>query len=493
MQTQSNEYDVFPYPGNEQRLSNYDYFEKLFLGEHFDAFRMKIDTKKYNEAYAKLRYVAVNFAGLVSKVCADMLFSEAPQFKSETNQDFIDALILDNKLKIQNYESALSNSYNGDALFKLRVGKRLPTDTQSTIIIEDITPKIYFPHINEFNVRDLPDYQELAWTFTRNKRQYLRIERHKPGTIENEVWLMNGNKLAAKEDIAMLGIEGLKDIEETKVDNSLLIHIPNWKAGNRWNGISDYYDIDQLIYALNNRISKVDNILDKHSDPILMVPEGILDEKGRVKKGSLGVIEMKEGETGKPEYIVWDASLENAFKEIEKLVEFLFMTSETSPDAFGMGQGQSDSGRALKLKLLRTLAKVQRKRLYYDDGLKQVFLVAQKLALAHNVTVRGVKCVDAKDIDIKWMDGLPIDESEQVDTEVKRVDAGLTTVTDSLMRIDGLDEKSAKKKAKEIDDENKIAMPTPTPGANPFAKKPDNGMMPMDGKNSNMPMQPPQK
>ena len=36
-----------------------------------------------------------------------------------------------------------------------------------------------------------------------------------------------------------------------------------------------------------------------------------------------GMIEVAEkGE--KPEYIVWNASLEVAFKEIDKLVEFLF-------------------------------------------------------------------------------------------------------------------------------------------------------------------------
>jgi len=65
------------------------------------------------------------------------------------------------------------------------------------------------------------------------------------------------------------------------------------------------------------------------------------------------MFEMDEA-GNKPEYIVWNANLDSAMKEIDKMVEFLFMFSETSPDALGLGKGgQAESGRALKMKLLR--------------------------------------------------------------------------------------------------------------------------------------------
>lgn len=475
----------FPYAGEKRRLDDYEYFERLFFGQHFDAFRIRIDNKMYGEVYNQLRYVKANFAGLVSKVCADMLFSEGIEISADDgDQEFIDALVRTNKLDIQFYESALSNSYLGDALFKVRIGKRHPSSAteQPTVIIEDITPTVYFPTIDQFNVRQDPETKELAWTFTVGKKTYLRKEIHTAGKIENKVYEMQANKIMQEVGLEILGIKDLQPVVETKIEESLLIHVPNWKTGRRYWGISDYYDLDALFYAINNRLTKTDNILDKHSDPILAVPEGILDEKGQVKKGSLGMVEVPAGvgNEGKPEYIVWNASLDNAFKEIEKLVEMFFMISETSPDILGMGQGQAESGRALKLKLLRTIAKVSRKKLYYDHAIKEVLYTAQKLAKAWGVEVDGVKLKKEPVFpSIEWSDGLPIDISEQIDNETKALDAGITSKADAIMRTYGYDKETAEKMVKEITDERSIAMPTPTLTGNPFKK----AGMPMDGKN----------
>lgn len=472
---------TFPY--DKDRLNDYEYYEKLFLGQHYDAFRIRIDNPNYGEVYNKLRYVKNNFAGLVSKVCADMLFSEpvVVSVEDENTQEFIDALMRTNKLDVQFYESALSNSYMGDALFKIRVGKKHPNNKNEkpTIIIEDISPMIYFPEIDLFNVRQDPEVKELAWVFKLGDKKYLRKEIHKIGTIENKVYRMEGDKIKEEVDIAILNIPDLKEVQETKIDESLLIHVPNWKIGRRYWGISDYFDLDAIFYAINNRMTKTDNILDKHSDPILAVPEGILDEKGQVKKEKMGMIEVPAGAgtEGKPEYIVWNASLDNAFKEIEKLVEMFFMISETSPDILGMGQGQAESGRALKLKLLRTIAKVARKKLYYDYAIRDVLYIAQKLAKAWNVDVDGAKMSGEPEYpDIEWSDGLPIDISEQIENETSALDAGITSKADAIMRVYGYDQETAEKMAEEIKDEKAIAMPQMNTSVNPFKKnqEPDN-------------------
>lgn len=61
--------------------------------------------------------------------------------------------------------------------------------------------------------------------------------------------------------------------------------------------------------------------------------------------------------------------------------------------------------------------------------------------------------------EIKWFDGIPVDESEQTEIEAQRLDAGLSTKADSLMRLDNLEEDEAKKKADEIKKEQTIEMP----------------------------------
>lgn len=472
---------VFPPDADKARLAKYDYYSNLFTGDHFEAFNIKVgDSDSFAKAWKKLRYTVVNFAGLISKITADMLFSEPIAIKMPDggDQEFVEALWKANNMNAQCYESALTNSYLGDALFKLRIGKRYNADKKTTVLIEDTTPRIYFPMVNDFNVRAEPEKEVLAWVFEVSGAKYVRMEIHSTGKIENKVYKLKGDKLDTEQPLSLLGDPDIVPVELTKVDFSLIQHVTNWKTGDRYFGISDYYDLDSLFYAINNRMSKIDNILDKHSDPILTVPPGILDEKGKVKKSQLGVIEIQEGETGKPEYVVWDASLDNAFKQIEKLTEYMYMVGEVSPDVLGMGEGVSDSGRALKFKLMRTIAKVARKKLYYDFAIKQVLYKAQVLAKAWGVEVDGLKLKGEPMVpELEWSDGLPEDMVEMLDNEIKAVDAGLKSKKDAIMSLYNVDETTAEEMLKTQQKEGIEAIKM-NPMADFPAKKPGNPMQP---------------
>ena len=456
---------LFPYPDDEGRLGNYNFYENLFWGNHFDAFNVKISSENYGKYYARLKFIVANFPGLITKVVSDLLFVEPPKIKMPTpeGQEWVNSLIEENKLRLQWYESSLDNSYFGDALFKLRVGPRYD-NTDSTVLIEQQTPKVYFPLMDPFNAKGEPKEMELAWVIAIGEKTYLRKEIHKRGEIINRVFLLEGQEIKEEENLSLLGDSAPKEYEPVKGKRPLVIHIPNWRAGNRWNGISDYYDLETLFYAIDNRMTKIDNILDKHSDPILAVPDGIIDEKGQVKRSKLNLFVRGDGENKEfdPSYITWEANLESAIKEIDKLVEMTFMMSETSPDILGMGQGQAESGRALKLKLLRTLAKVQRKQIYYYQGIRDMIYTAQVLAYEYGVTV-GEKKVKFKGTpeypEIVWRDGLPADMREQAEVEQIRIDSGTTTKKDAVMRLDDIEDDAAEKKVKEIREEDALDMP----------------------------------
>lgn len=459
---------VFPYKNAQARLNAYSKYDKLFDGKHFEAFSIEINSLQYTQNYAKLKYVAVNFAGLISKVSADMLAGEPIKLSGSTKEmtDWLSGLAFENGLHTQLYESALKNSARGDAIFKVRSGPKKPGDSVSTVFIEDITPSIYFPAVNAGNWRAEPKYKELAFLVNIGKDEYIRIERHYPGKIENELWEYRDKVLYRQAPLALYNPD-LPEVEETGIDRSLIIHVPNWRAGDYF-GVSDYHDIEALMYAVNNRMTKNENILDKHSDPILALPEGVLDEQGNIRKDKLQLFTIPDNEMGskpaKPEYITWDASLDNSFKQIDKLIEFLYMTSETSPAVFGMDkQGAAESGRALKLRLMRTIAKINRKKLYYDQGLKEAIYVAQLLAKAHGYEVMGKKLPGEPEVpSITWADGLPIDDQEQIENVGKRLDQGTESKTDAIMTLDGLDREDAEKKAKRITEENGVAVPTST-------------------------------
>lgn len=470
----------FPAKIDAERISDYDYFYSLFEGKHFDAFKIRVGNKDFNEAYARIRYLYVNFPGMISRIVADMLFGEPVKIKVENPdaQAWLEDFWKANFLDALWYESALTNSAMGDAIIKLRTAKT--SDDSLTVKLEQTPASIYYPHIDPQNVAADPEVRELAWIVKVGDDQYLYREIYAIGKITYEAWKMHGNKPETKMPASTV-FPGTPDELETKIDKHILMHIPNWRTGMRWNGYSDYYDLDSLFFAINNRLSMVDNVLDKHTDPILMVPPGVIDPKtGKVKRKDGRVIEMESGEDGKPEYIVWDASLENAFKEIEKMVQFIWMIGEISPDTLGLGEGQADSGRALKFKLMRTIAKINRKKIYYDRIIKEALYVAQLLAKANKAKVNGKDVTwDPIMPDLVWADGLPADETETIDNITKELDAGTMSQQDAIMKMHGVDESEAKKRIDTINKEKEAAMPAPLdPNRNPFGKDKGNPAQP---------------
>lgn len=475
----------FPPPKEIQRINDYEIYEKIFFGEHFEAFNIKTggEFKAEFSKLENLRYVMVNFGGMISKLSADMLFEEFPKITMPNADEFIDALIESNNMKTQLYESALENSYRGDAVLRIR-------GENKQVIIEDLNPSVYFPEYDENNVRKEPKAHNLAWKVgigglnptTGKQRIGMFMEKHLKGSIEYHLYEIDaaGNVLGEITPIESYYPE-LKASEKTNVDDFLVVHIPNYRVNSRFFGISDYKDLTALFVAIENRLTKVDNILDKHGDPILAVPEGVLDEEGKVSRQSFGVIEVPTdaGSGQKPEYIVWDANLDSAFKEIDKLVEFLFMTSETSAAAFGLDkEGQAESGRALKYKLLRTIAKKHRKELYFDVGLKRLFKNACLFAKANGFKAGDVEFKgEVGKVQIEWQDGVINDALETLELEEKKQSMGISSDIDIIMRTEGISRKEAEAKVKQIQEEKKANMPA-------FAVNPYNAKDPANANNN---------
>lgn len=457
---------AFPKAVDKPRLQAYEHYDQLYTGDHYKAFAIKAE-KGFTEKYSQLRYLSANFAGLMSRVMADMLFGEKIVFDTndKNNQGWLSGLIDDNHLIAQLYESELGNSRRGDAVFKLRIGPSENSPTApSTVIIEEITPGIYFPVLDVSASRYTPKEDVLAWTFVQNGQTYLHKETHRPGYIFHEIYRYDPAKevITSTEDVTQFGFVPQ---EETKIETSLIFHVPNVRDGNFF-GTSDYRDLEQLFFALNNRITKIDNILDKHSDPILAVPPGVIDEKGQVKKSALNMFVVDNENPGfnKPEYIVWNANLEWAFKEVDKIIDMLYMFSGIAPASTGyqsdQSAGQVASGRALKFQLLSTIRKRNQKKIYYDIAIKEMLETAMELGKAWNIEIDGFKVGVPEKPDINWGDGVINDTTEMVDEEVKRIDGGLSSRADAISRLDGISPEDAAKKVKEIDKEMAITVPS---------------------------------
>jgi len=451
-------FTYYPPKEDETRLLGYEKYQKMFDGEHFEAFEVK--KQDIFEDLKQIEYIIVNFAEMISKLNADMLFEEFPKITlPDGDNEFMDSCFYENNLRRQIYESGLENSYRGDAVFRIRA-------EDSKLIIEDINPSAYFPVLNEQNTRAEPKEKILMWTYegkdlkTKINGTVLRVERHTKGWIVNEAYLLKGKTGEIGVKLPYNDYFDGEEVVDTKINEWLIIEIPNYSTNNSYWGISDYKSLISAFNAINKRKTKIDEILDKHGDPILAVPDGVLDEDGQVQKKKFGVIEVDTGEDGgmKPEYIVWDAKLESAFREIEDLTKDIFLTSETSQALFGMdsGGGQAESGRALKFRLIRTIAKKHRKEIYYTDGLTTLFYNAQLFAKAN-----GLKCGDKKLSKeptkpvIEWQDGVINDMVEVVEIETTKINNDLQTKAGAIAVIEGITQDEAEERVEKIDEEKK--------------------------------------
>jgi hypothetical protein len=161
-----------------------------------------------------------------------------------------------------------------------------------------------------------------------------------------------------------------------------------------------------------------------------------------------------------PGYVTWDGQLEAAFKQIDLLMEQLYILSETSAAAFGqLKAGLAESGTALKRLMMAPLAKVNRIRMRFDPALKEVIWLASLLERAQGMS----GAVVLEDIHIDWKDGLPDDDNELTQNETQRYTAGLTSLESSLRRMYGLEGDALQEEIERIKGEQKTQSNTQLP------------------------------
>ena len=444
----------FPPSEEKDRIHRYQANRQLFFGNHGDGLAGYLQNHGKEFSNGTLRLLSIPFAGMISTVSADLLFEQFPKVTTENNNQFIEALKTKNNLEVQFYESALSGSYAGDVVFRVRV-------ENEEVIVEDVNPEVYFPEYDATNVRREPTAHNIMYKVplgtdvNHHPREGVLQERHTAGLIEYRLWLLDANsdQIVKELDLAEYDPE-LPLRVDTNIDKPLVIHIKNHGVNSSRFGVSDYHDLYDLMYAIDNRISRTESILDRHGDPILTVPPGILDETGQVAREQMGVIEMgmdaQGNSTDKPEYIVWDAKLESSFQQLETYIDQLLTFAQISPAILGRDNaGQAESGRALKFKMLRTLSMKNRKQKYFENGMKQIFQTAQELAKKNGYTANGVVSADPEEVQIEWPETYTSDEHEETQLEVMKVNNGLSSNARSIARLEDITVEEAKERVEE--------------------------------------------
>ena len=438
------------------RVKRYDRNMELVKGRHWELFENPWKVKgtgstmevsrdwERRRKRSELIYIILNMAGLIAKVSADFLFLEPLDVSLKSLDENVDQesdQIKEGQKKLKDiwkrnnmdtalYESALTNAVKGDSVWKIN-----RVDSKAEIV--EMDPENWIPETGR-NRRNYIAHNFLT-PIRSDELWYVLVERHEVGVITNELRIVKNGK--SKDDALVInaGVQigepvsdeiydkvltaalgkGKVPKKEVKTDLEFMpvVHIPNIRFQTDTFGTSDFDDLETLFMELNMRVSQNSRVLDKHGDPKMFGPR-LTDDNGEIDRDDLEYIEIAEGDT-KPEYIIWQAALDHSQSQINFIVDSILMLSETSKAAFGMTDGAVESAAALKVKLIRTLAKIARKRLYYDPGLKNILEYAM-------VIESGESTADSDDVElaIKWPSGLPEFVTETINNETKKLTTG---------------------------------------------------------------------
>jgi len=426
---------TWPPAGEQARMDRYAKNALLYEGKHgqvwpeLNPFPEVASQRRFNDSpqYDRNRVdMAVNWYKRLTTVFADLLCGEPFKVTADP-QATADRIIKDNALVLNTYDLSMDVIKNGTGLFKIRFDKRG--------IIEVINPRLWYPIVSPDNAKEVLAHV-LAWSFKEGEDEYARAEIHERGKITNKLFKLAGGKLQQIPLTPIARYATLRPEVSTGLDEFLIVPVQNILDSSGVYGMDDYSDLDDLVRELEKRLIQASRILTKHADPSISGPSSKIDidpySGEAIVVGGGQYYGYNEGEP-RPEYMVWDAKLDAAYQQVELIIRKLYMVSELSPAALGeLKQGLAESGSALKRLMMPTLAKVNRLRLRLDPALKEVL----RLTAALEVAGRAQGATQLTNIQIAWEDGLPRDEKEVVTLEVARKTAGLTTVEESLKRLD---------------------------------------------------------
>lgn len=464
--------EYFPPEGHKERVERYLHNKHVYKGNHDLVFNQNT----LSESEKHLIYISLNIAGVIAKKSSDLLFGEAPTYSAgkddnSNEQKAIERLVSQNNLNATNSKSSLGNAYRGDSFYKIRWGQEYggllsEANDPYRVFIESQKAEYVFPETLAGDNTKIFAYHIAVPTVVANtgdEKWLLNVESHYSGRIEYSQHELTPFMVSSYENRVnewKIGkeITSQRRTVETGVPLPLVVHIPNYATDDDWEGIDDLTELLPIIAEINNRLSQIAIILDMHSTPTLIVPEGTLEENENgeliFRVGTAKVFEIPEGKTIKPEYVTWDGKLDSAFRQLEFLVEHLLSIAELPPVALGMTDtGTSgSSGLGLKYRMSSLLSKINRKRQYYDMGLKQALLIAQMLEHAKSDKVDYEITLPK----IHFKDGLPDDVKEQsIVAQIRTGGKATQSQLGAIMDVHGITEEQARIELARIKEEEK--------------------------------------
>lgn len=199
--------------------------------------------------------------------------------------------------------------------------------------------------IGEFGHDDQPRMVDLRWVITRvvdrRERHYLRVERHTSGQIENFAYEVSSRfacdipETVRPLDLReVLGDAAPEPVQSTGVDRPLLFRAALMVVDDCEQALIEKEDFD-IIDANAKSLSQLLMNQDRHGSPLLRVAEGHLE-----KDGSFDASKRARTDPDKQlEYIDFDAKLDLGLDAFARILRYLMIQLEMSPELIGLKEG----------------------------------------------------------------------------------------------------------------------------------------------------------
>lgn len=438
----------WPPKGEMERLNKYSQNKHLFAGKHELVYGQWL--KLVRQDIRATLEIVLNFPKRLSTLWGDLLLGEPPVFQAGKaggqEQAAIDRIVEENQLVNVAYEVAIDLSRYGTGIFKIRYDG-------SQAIVESQPPQYWFPVVDPANLKQV-QYHVLAWTYNESedgRTKTLRVEIHERGRIITREYVIKDGKIYSP--------SGMENSVSTGMQDFLLVPVQSVVTSDDFYGADDYQDIDGVLQELETRIAQVARILDKHAEPSMSGPYSAVTidpDTGEARYDSgLKYFPVDDGAV-EPKYITWDGQLKAAFEELSWLIDRLYTLSETCPAAFGdLKQGLAESGSALRRLMMAPLAKVNRIRMRFDPALKLALWLACQLEKGQG----KAGAIAVENINITWLDGLPLDDKEQGELVSGYVDSGLMSREMALKRLFNYDDETLQAELLRIENDANAEIP----------------------------------
>lgn len=489
----------FPPTVEKPRIERYIQNAALFDGDHFsdshfrhrDGF-IANSINIYDDCARRIRRIVgnfdevisfpvlLNYQKLMSLKMADLVIGEHPTITcdNETINEKIKNLRITTDFDTKLYSGLIDISRYGDAI--IRIYKDANTK-QNTFTMWD--PAEWFPIVSQDGTNTITQHC-LCWTINLEPdpekipdwRLHVQVhDTEKTGQYQEYEFKLDRYRSTIGPQV------GSVKTVKTGLNSCAVIHLKSFTVTNTVYGYDDYMGIDSILAEIMVRIGQISRILDQHAQPNMTGPVSMLSTNTTtgekyLKRGSFYAI--SPGETP-PSYLTWEGNLEAAFKELDVLLNQLYILSETGASLLGNSASNNNvvSGTAFRYSMSSPLSKARRIANSLTKPVKELF----------SILIDGL---EVNDISIKWADGLPDDPREIM--ELIKLATGKTSMIpleDALVEylnksqkeakaiVSTLEEEALKNRENFLnqDDPNKPG-PQDGTGVNPQAKGSDTGM-----------------